>query len=159
GSVCLSEAVTRNPRGRPAAPDRSVPRTGLFTALYSGGDERGVSKKLLDCVEALLAHEIGHHVRYPGSLVVHARMCLLEKALLPLESYSLTNLFTDLLINDTLRPALEEQLVRVYQAFDRGTRREHDPAFYFYLAVYEERWQREPGSLMGGSHEEFGKAY
>jgi hypothetical protein len=116
-------------------------------------------KGLLDCVEAILAHEIGHHVRYPGSLVVHARMCLLEKALLPLESYSLTNLFTDLLINDALRPALEEQLVRVYQAFDKEGGWESDPAFFFYLAVYEERWQREPGSLMGRAYEPFGKAY
>src|SRR5206468_9043729 len=25
-------------------------------------------KKLADCVEAILAHEVGHHVRYPGTL-------------------------------------------------------------------------------------------
>src|SRR5439155_4115315 len=59
------------------------------------------AKGLLDCVEALLAHEVGHHVRYPGTLAVQARLRLLEKALLPLEGYSLINLFTDLLINDT----------------------------------------------------------
>ena len=106
-------------------------------------------KGLLDCVEALLAHEVGHHVRYPGTLAVQARLRLLEKALLPLENYSLINLFTDLLINDTLRPSLEEQLVRVYRAFAGETDWRRDPAFVFYLAVYEERWQREPGTLLG----------
>src|SRR6266851_1095378 len=55
-------------------------------------------KALADCIEALLAHEVGHHLRYPGSLVVSARMQLMEKELLPLEGYSLVNLFTDLLI-------------------------------------------------------------
>jgi hypothetical protein len=123
-------------------------------------------KGLLGCVEALLAHEVGHHVRYPGSLTVQARLHMLEKALLPLEGYSLINLFTDLLINDALRPALEEQLVRVYQAFqgersvvDERVEAEPDPAFLFYLAVYEERWRREPGSLMGPGHDAFGREF
>ncbi len=117
------------------------------------------AKGLLDCVEALLAHEVGHHVRYPATLVVQARLRLLEKALLPLEDYSLINLFTDLLINDFLRPALEEPLVRIYQAFNGAAGWQRDPAFLFYLAVYEERWQREPGSLLGPVHPEFGEAY
>jgi hypothetical protein len=117
------------------------------------------AKGLLDCVEAILAHEVGHHVRYPATLAVQARLRLLEKALLPLEGYSVINLFTDLLINDTLRPALEEQLVRVYQAFAGEAQWERDPAFLFYLAVYEERWQREPGSLMGPAHTAFGQSY
>jgi hypothetical protein len=117
------------------------------------------AKGLLDCVEALLAHEVGHHVRFPGSLAVQARLRLLEKALLPLEGYSLINLFTDLLINDALRPALEGPLVRVYQAFHGDAGWERDPAFLFYLAVYEERWQRGPGSLMGPAHAAFGRAY
>jgi hypothetical protein len=121
-------------------------------------------KGLTDCVEALLAHEVGHHLRFPGSLVVSARMHLMEKALLPLEGYSLINLFTDLLINDALRPALEEQLVRVYQAFQGqslpvGDQWQRDPAFLFYLAVYEERWQLGPGSLMGTAHAAFTEAY
>jgi hypothetical protein len=116
-------------------------------------------KGLVDCLEAILAHEIGHHVRYPGTLTVEARLRLLEKPLLPLEDYSLTNLFTDLLINDALRPALEEQLVRVYQVFRAADDWQRDPAFLFYLAVYEERWQREPGSLMGPAHVAFDEAY
>lgn len=116
-------------------------------------------KGLLDCVEAMLAHEVGHHIRYPGTLAVQARLRMLEKALLTLEGYSLINLFTDLLINDALRPALEGQLVRVYEAFAGASEWERDPAFLFYLAVYEERWGREPGSLMGPALHAFEKAY
>ena len=95
--------------------DLSTRRIGLHYRLIR-------DKGLLDCVEALLAHEVGHHVRYPATLAVQARLRLLEKALLPLKDYSLINLFTDLLINDTLRPVLEEQFVRVYQAFARRNR-------------------------------------
>jgi hypothetical protein len=116
-------------------------------------------KNLMDCVEAILAHEVGHHVRWPGSLVVEARLRLLEKQILPLEHYSLTNMFTDLLINDALRPRFEEQFVRVYQALRDLTTAEPDPAFQFYLAVYEERWQREPGLLLGAGHETFAEKY
>jgi hypothetical protein len=116
-------------------------------------------KGLLDCVEAILAHEVGHHLRYPATLLVSARMKLLEKALLPLEDYSLVNLFTDLLINDTLRPELGDQLVRVYQAFRDELRWERDPAFLFYLTVYEERWGLEPGALTGSRLAKFEEIY
>ena len=52
-------------------------------------------KGLLDCVEAILAHEVGHHVRYPGTMQVNARLRLLERTLVPFEDYSLINHFTD----------------------------------------------------------------
>jgi hypothetical protein len=117
-------------------------------------------KGLADCLEAILAHEVGHHVRYPGTLAVHARMRMLEKSLLPLKDDTLTNLFTDLMINDALRPRFEDQLCRVYQSFTSEYNWRADPAFIFYLAVYEERWGRAPGSLMGAKCEEqFARAY
>ena len=113
-----------------------------------------------DCLEAILAHEVGHHVRYPGTLAVHARMRLIERGLLPLKDYSVTNLFTDLMINDALRPAYEEPLARVYRSFVGTSDWRTDPAFPFYLAVYEERWRRAPGSLMDEATEaEFAAAY
>src|SRR5205814_4120468 len=43
---------------------------------------------LLDCVEGLLAHEIGHHVRFPGTLTTQARLRLLEVPILPPDNYS-----------------------------------------------------------------------
>ena len=132
--------------------DLTTRRIGLHYRLIR-------EKNLLDCVEALLAHEIGHHVRYPGTLTTQARLRLLEKAILPLDDYSVVNLFTDLLINDTLWPALGSKLARVYQAFATHVTRGADPAFLFYLSVFEERHGLKPGVLMGPCHEELVKAH
>ena len=41
----------------------------------------------------------------------------------------------------------------MYRAFAAEYNWKADPAFVFYLAVYEERWGREPGSLMGAKCE------
>jgi hypothetical protein len=122
--------------------DLTTRRIGLHYRLLR-------EKDLGDCVEALLAHEIGHHVRYPATLTTQARLRLLEKAILPLENYSVVNLFTDLLINDTLWPAFGPHFVRIYQAFARDAFPGADPAFLFYLSVYEERHGLEPGTLLG----------
>lgn len=118
-------------------------------------------KNLSGSLEALLAHEIGHHVRYPGSLSVQARMRMLERSLLPFESFSLINLFTDLMINEHLGHKLRDQLVAVYQAFTgeaafhEKDKQEINPSFLFYMAIYEELWRMPPGSLMGPSWEAF----
>jgi hypothetical protein len=123
-------------------------------------DAGGIADKgLIGCVEALLAHEIGHHVRYPGSLAVSARMRLIERNLIPIEGYSLMNLFTDLMINERIGHDLEEDLVRVYRSFDAGAAWQTDPAFVFYLAIYEELWQRERGELQGSAASAFAGAY
>jgi hypothetical protein len=114
-------------------------------------------KGLEDCIEALLAHEIGHHVRYPGTLAVQARLRLLEKSLIPIEEYSLINLFTDIMINEHIGHTQRDQLIRIYQAFDNNSL--NDPAFIFYLAVYEELWQTEPGALMGAARADFENTY
>ena len=116
-------------------------------------------KGLEDCLEALLAHEIGHHVRYPGTLTTQARLHLLEKSLIPIEEYSLINLFTDIMINEQIGRTLREQLIRIYQAFDYNEISKLDPAFLFYLAVYEELWQTEPGTLMGAAMAHFEETY
>lgn len=39
---------------------------------------------LEDCLEAVLAHELGHCVRYPGTLATYARLRLLERQIIPL---------------------------------------------------------------------------
>ncbi len=126
-------------------------------------------KRLASSVEALLSHEIGHHVRYPGSLGVQARLRLLERTLLPIEGYSVVNLFTDLMINERLGHDLQEELCQVYRAFtsravdtepEEGKRGwGADPAFAFYLAIYEELWRRLPGELMGRAREGFEEAH
>lgn len=146
-------------------------------------------KQLLDSVEGILAHEVGHHVRYPGSLTVEARLRLLERQLLPGTPFSIINLFEDLMINERLGRTMRDQLIAVYQAFTGGGRQEGDadadldsepdsesdsesdsemeafgeattpvgpdslelqnPAFWFYLTIYEELWRLTPGALIG----------
>lgn len=118
-------------------------------------------KNLQGCIEALLAHEIGHHVKYPGTLAVDARMRLLEKALIPFEEFTLTNLFTDLMINEYLGQYLKDQLCQVYRAFTNQQSFHHtgkwkaDPSFIFYMAIYEELWHLEQGHLMGSAYRGF----
>jgi hypothetical protein len=137
----------------------SIARIDLATRQITLDASTIADKGLTDLVEALLAHEIGHHVRYPGSLAVSARMRIIERSLIPIEDYSLMNLFTDLMINERLGHDLEEELVRVYRSFDGGKQWERDPAFVFYLAVYEELWQRDRGELQGSAAAAFAKAY
>lgn len=137
----------------------SVARIHLGTRQITLAASTIVEKDLTGCVEALLAHEIGHHVRYPGTLAVSARMRIIERNLIPIEGYSLTNLFTDLMINERLGHELEDDLVRIYRSFDVAKGWEADPAFLFYLSVYEELWQRERGELLGGARDAFSEAY
>ena len=61
-----------------------------------------------DTLEAILAHEVGHHVRFPATMQTHARLRLLERTLIPFDDYSLINLFTDLMINERLGDRLRE---------------------------------------------------
>lgn len=110
---------------------------------------------LFDCVEALLAHEVGHHVRYPGSLAVDARMRVLEKSLIPIEDFSTTNLFTDLMINEYLGNELKDQLIKIYQSFEHHHSWKNDPSFIFYLSLYERLWDLPEGAIMGKALEEF----
>lgn len=120
-------------------------------------NEKVIAEKgLVGSVEALLAHEVGHHVRYPGTLAVDARLRLLERALIPFEGYSVVNPFTDLMINHRLGESLSEQLCAVYRSFSfhEDERWKRDPAFLFYLAIYEELWQRPTGDLIGAQAEE-----
>jgi hypothetical protein len=168
-----------------ASPEPQIAQIHMGTRQVSVNYERLAEKGVLDCLEAVFAHEVGHHVRYPGSLAVDARLRLMEKSLIPIDGYSLINLFTDLLINARLGHEqgsggpLREQFARVYRAFTieafssevesgGGPQRKRskspppwkrDPAFVFYLAVYEELWQMEPGALVGPVATEFEAEY
>jgi len=137
----------------------AIAQINLATRQVSLHFAQVTGKGLLDCVEALLAHEIGHHVRYPGTLAADARLRLLEKTLIPLENYSTLNLFTDLLINEFLGPIYHEEFVRVYQAFDPAKGWVNDPAFLFYLSIYEELWRLKPGTLLGPALPQLDAAY
>ncbi|MCG3185430.1 MAG: hypothetical protein ICCCNLDF_03661 [Planctomycetes bacterium] len=104
------------------------------------------------CLTGILAHELGHHVRFPHTLRMAADLRLMEQRLLPGLSQSLTNLFYDLQVNEFVGHTHREQLCDVYRAFRRrdGKAGERgDPLFNFYLAIYEELWGLEPGDLVG----------
>lgn len=145
----------------------SVAQIDLATRQVALNCRLITDKELLDCTVALLTHEVGHHVRFPGTLQVHARLRLLERSLLPFDDYSVINLFTDLMINETIgrHIPLREQLIRVYQAFAlepafHGEGQwKRDPVFVFYLSLYESLWQLEPGELLGPTHRDFEKHF
>jgi hypothetical protein len=96
---------------------------------------------------AVLAHEIGHHVRFPHSLGLAASLQVLEKRLIPGLRQSLTNLFFDLLVNEYVGRTRADELCHVYQGFlrDAGI---PSPMFCFYLALYEELWAKPEGHLV-----------
>ncbi|MCA9538666.1 MAG: hypothetical protein KC620_07240, partial [Myxococcales bacterium] len=114
------------------------------------------------CLEALLAHEVGHHIRYPHTLIrarQHTRFLrseLTELARLwdcPALAEAATqgrcdfvlNLLYDLLINTDLRPWYEAQFITLYKKLaGRG----RDPVFAFYLALYEALWYLPDGALV-----------
>ena len=73
-----------------------------------------------DTLEAILAHEVGHHVRFPATMQTHARLRLLERTLVPFDDYSLINLFTDLMINERLGDRLREPLIESLPRLHRG---------------------------------------
>ncbi len=138
---------------------RSVAQIHLGTRLVSLDGPMIIERGLLDSVEAILAHEVGHHVRYPGTLAVSARLQMIEKSIIALEDYSLINIFTDLLINEHLGHELRDPLAAVYRAFHGDIVWERDPAFLFYLSIYEELWRLEPGALMGPGWTTFAARY
>lgn len=118
-----------------------------------------------DSLTAVLAHEIGHHVRFPHTLGWDAELRVLEQRLIPGLAQSLTNLFFDLQVNEFVGRTHAEALCQVYRGFLRtpegrekkkkDPRKKEDggagsptPLFCFYLAIYEELWRREPGALL-----------
>src|SRR5262249_51658935 len=145
--------LLRDPGEDPTQP--SVAQIDLVSRQVTVNAELILQRGLGDTIEAILAHEVGHHVCYPATMQTHARLRLLERSLVPFEDYSLINHFTDLMINERLGDRLGESLMKVYRAFTaepafHGEERwKSDPAFLFYLAVYEELWGQEAGALMG----------
>lgn len=107
-----------------------------------------------DSLTAVLAHEIGHHVRFPHTLGWDAELRVLEQRLIPGLGQSLTNLFFDLQVNEFVGRTHAEALCEVYRGFLRAPEPGQDkgagttPLFCFYLALYEELWSKEPGDLV-----------
>ncbi len=112
-------------------------------------------------LEALLAHEAGHHCRFPQTLVASAKLLARQRALLlDLETGRpglprvgpgfqvarldfLLNLLLDVLINDALRAEHGPAYQALYRALLAEAARAGRPpaaAFAFTLAAYEALW-------------------
>jgi len=107
-----------------------------------------------DSLTAVLAHEIGHHVRFPHTLGLVASLQVLERRLIPGLAASLLNLFFDLLVNEHVGRSRADELIAVYRGFVAQAKGETSPLFLYYLAIYEELWGQEPGTLVPAADEE-----
>ncbi len=101
---------------------------------------------------AVLAHEVGHHVQYPHTLGQVARLRVLESQLMPVGSPSLLNLFFDLQVNEVVGRTMADDLCRVYHGFSRLADARMAPLFCFHLAIHEELWAKNPGTLVPDKH-------
>lgn len=104
--------------------------------------------KLDEYALEILAHEIGHHVFTPGDLTDHARMiAYMRRALPSVENTAnmVSNLYTDLLINDRLQRIARLRMADVYKALGRESSQK---LWTLYMRMYELLWRLPRGSLI-----------
>jgi hypothetical protein len=102
----------------------------------------------------ILAHEIGHHVYTPADLTDHARMIARMRWGLPSKEHHaglISNLYTDLLINDRLQRSARLSMARVYQTLGAES---PDRMWTFYMRTYEILWSLTRGTLAAGASDE-----
>jgi hypothetical protein len=95
----------------------------------------------------VMAHEIGHHIYCPGSLLDHGRMIARMRRGLPTKEKlapMVANLYADLLINDRLQREGGLDMAGVYKAIgsDSASR-----LWTFYMRIYEILWSLPRGTL------------
>jgi hypothetical protein len=117
------------------------------------------ARGLAPFVGIVFAHEVGHHARFPQTLVRNAKLTLRLRALLrsleterpglprigegfaPHKLDYLANLLLDVLINDELRSEHNLDFPSVYRALGRAHQGPASAAFAFTMALYEALWQ------------------
>ncbi|AKF07017.1 vWA domain-containing protein [Sandaracinus amylolyticus] len=107
-----------------------------------------VDKGLESHALAVLAHEIGHHVYCPGDLSDHARVIARVRRALPTREHLapfVSNLWSDLLINDRLHRSAGVDMAAVYRAL--GLAERTNAVWWIYLRTYELLWGLTRGSL------------
>jgi hypothetical protein len=98
----------------------------------------------------ILAHEIGHHVYCPADLTDNARLLARIRAGLPTKENlapMISNLYSDLLINDRLQRAAELDLAGVYLQLGSESR---SRVWTLYMRIYESLWKLSRGALAKG---------
>ena len=108
------------------------------------------AQRLQDFPMEILAHEIGHHVYCPANATDHARgIVRIRRALPTLEPQApfVSNLYTDLLINDKLQRQDRLNMAGVYRRLGKGSA---SRIWAFYMRIYEILWGLTGGSLAPG---------
>lgn len=98
----------------------------------------------------ILAHEIGHHVYAPADLTDNARLMARTRAGLPSKEHLagfVSNLYTDLLINNRLQRSSELNMAGVYHALEVNI---NDPLWMLYMRIYEILWRLPANTLAKG---------
>ncbi len=109
-----------------------------------------VEQRVSNFATEVLAHEIGHHVYVPGDLTDNARLLSATRAGLPGRERvapMISNLYSDLLINDRLQRAAGLDMAGVYRALKTEA---HPDLWMFYMHTYEILWGLSTGSLFDG---------
>jgi hypothetical protein len=102
----------------------------------------------------ILAHEIGHHVYAPGDLADHGRTIARMRRALPSKEHLasfISNLYTDLLINDRLQRSAELHMADVYKTIGNDSQ---DRMWTLYMRIYEILWSITKGTLAKGQIDE-----
>ena len=102
----------------------------------------------------ILAHEIGHHVLCPADLTDNARLLTRIRRGLPrMEAYApmVSNLYSDLLINDRLQRSAELDIAGVYRTMVNESK---SKLWLLYMRMYELLWKLPPQSLAIGEFDE-----
>src|SRR5215469_8062137 len=98
----------------------------------------------------ILAHEIGHHVYCPADLTDNARMLARMRVGLPTKEHLapfVSNLYSDLLINDRLQRSSGLEMSGVYLTLGSECR---DRLWTLYMRIYELLWKLDRGRLARG---------
>jgi hypothetical protein len=98
----------------------------------------------------ILAHEIGHHVYCPADLTDNARMLARMRVGLPTKEHCapfISNLYSDLLINDRLQRSAGLDMSGVYVELGSDCR---DRLWTLYMRIYELLWKLNRGQLARG---------
>ncbi|MBI3469605.1 MAG: hypothetical protein HY000_41930 [Planctomycetes bacterium] len=98
----------------------------------------------------VLAHEIGHHVYCPADLTDNARLLARIRRGLPTKEHfagSISNLYSDLLINDRLQRSASLDIAGVYLQLSS---QDPTPLWTLYLRIYELLWKMPRGQLAQG---------
>lgn len=104
--------------------------------------------QVADFALEILAHEIGHHVYAPADLTDHGRMIARMRWGLPTKEHLaglVSNLYTDLLINDRLQRSNGLRMAQVYLTLGGS----NDRLWQLYMRIYEILWSQRRYSLAG----------